>query len=72
MILTSLHILTAIALIVLVLLQERSSGISAIFGGDMGGIYQTRRGVEKIIFTSTIVLAACFIGLSVLQLIFAA
>jgi len=60
----------SIAIVVLILLQERSSGgLSGIFGGDSGGIYQTRRGFERILFRSTIGLAVVFVLLAVSQLI---
>ncbi|MCL4437439.1 preprotein translocase subunit SecG [Patescibacteria group bacterium] len=60
----------AIALIVLILLQERSSGLSGIFGGESGGgVYQTRRGMEKIIFWATIVLIVILLALSIYQLV---
>jgi protein translocase SecG subunit len=70
MIISILHIIVAVVLIVLILLQERSAGLSGIFGGDGGGFYQTRRGMERVIFGATIVCAALFIGLAVYQLIF--
>ena len=59
----------AVFLIVLILLQERSAGLSGIFGGDTGGFYQTRRGIEKLIFRGTIVLAAVFVVLAILHLL---
>lgn len=59
----------SVVLIVLILLQERSSGMSGIFGGGEGGFYQTRRGVEKAVFTSTIVLSTAFLLLSLLHLV---
>ncbi|MDI6717941.1 MAG: preprotein translocase subunit SecG [Patescibacteria group bacterium] len=64
------QIIVSIALIVLILLQERSSGLSGIFGGggDGGGFYQKRRGFEKLIFAATIVLAVAFAVLSLLNL----
>ncbi len=58
-----------ILIIIAILLQERSSGLSAIFGGEGGSFYHSRRGLEKIIFISTIVLTIIFIGLSVYSLI---
>lgn len=63
-----LQIIISVLLIVLILLQEKSSGLSAVFGGE-GGFYQTRRGLEKIIFIGTIVLAIAFAGLSLMELI---
>jgi protein translocase SecG subunit len=64
------QIIVAVLLIILILLQERSSGLSGIMGGGgEAGSYQTRRGLEKIIFYGTIVLAVLFIALSLLKLI---
>ena len=64
-----LQIVIAVILVVLILLQERSAGLSGIFGGESGGFYQTRRGLEKTIFIATVVLAVLFVGLAVYQLI---
>lgn len=69
MLIPILQIAIAIILIVLILLQERSAGLSGIFGGEGGGFYQTRRGLEKTIFIATIVFAVLFVGLAVYQLI---
>lgn len=63
------QLVVAIVLIILILLQERSSGLSGVFGGDNAGFYQTRRGLEKIIFVSTVVLVSAFLVLSLLNLI---
>jgi preprotein translocase subunit SecG len=63
-----IQIIIAIAIIALILLQERSSGMSGLFGGGEGGFYQARRGMEKTIFIATIVLAVLFVGLAVWQL----
>jgi protein translocase SecG subunit len=62
------QIILAIAIITLILLQERSSGMSGLFGGGEGGFYQARRGMERIIFVSTIVLTVLFVGVAVWQL----
>lgn len=64
-----LQVIVAILLIILILLQERSSGLSGILGGSEGSVYQTRRGLEKLIFYSTIVLIVLFIGLALFKLI---
>lgn len=71
MILAVIQIIIAIIIIGLILLQERSSGLSGIFGGEGGGggFYQTRRGMEKVIFVSTIVFSVIFIALAILQLL---
>ncbi len=56
-------------LIITILLQQRGTGLSGTFGGGEGSTYSTRRGVEKIIFTATIVLAVLWIGVSVARLL---
>ena len=64
------QIIISVAIIILILLQERSAGLSGIFGGgDGGAFYQTRRGMEKTIFAATIALAIIFLGLAVAQLL---
>ena len=65
-----LQIIISIAIIVLILLQERSAGITGLLGGEGGsGVYQTRRGMEKVIFRATIILSVVFVVLAVYQLI---
>lgn len=67
--LTIAQIVISLILVVLILLQERSAGMSGIFGGDGSGIYQTRRGLERIAFGSTVVLAIIFAVISIAQLV---
>lgn len=70
MAITIIQITISIVLIVLILLQERSSGIGGAFGGGSGGgFYQTRRGLEKLIFFGTIVAAVLFIALAIFSLL---
>ena len=65
------QLVVSVLLVILVLLQERSSGLSGAFGGDGGSsFYQTRRGLEKIVFVSTIILAIVFASLALLDLIY--
>ncbi|MBI4085819.1 MAG: preprotein translocase subunit SecG [Candidatus Liptonbacteria bacterium] len=71
MIIAISQVIVSVVLIVLILLQERSAGLSGLFGGGEGGaFYQTRRGAEKAIFIGTIVSAAIFVCLAIAQLIF--
>lgn len=71
MILPVAQIVVAVILIILILLQERSAGLSGIFGGDSGAnFYQTRRGLERFIFGATIVLGIIFVALAILQLVY--
>ena len=63
------QIIVAALLITLILLQEKSSGLSGIFGGGGGEVYQTRRGLEKLIFWGTIALVIVFGGLAIADLL---
>lgn len=65
-----LLIVVSTLLVVVVLLQQRGEGISTAFGGDGGGAYHTKRGMEKLVFYSTIVLSVIFIGSAIARLFF--
>lgn len=68
-ILTIAQIGVSILIVILVLLQERSSGTSGLFGGgDGGGFYQARRGLERTIFIATVVLTVIFAALALVNL----
>lgn len=58
-------IIIAITLVGVVLVQGANSGLGSAFGGD-SGIYRTRRGVEKTLFTMTIALSVLFLLLSLI------
>ena len=55
--------ITAITLIAVLLLQVRGSG-SSLFG-EATSTYRSRRGVERLLFRATIVLAFIFIGVAI-------
>ena len=63
------QIIISVILIVLILLQERSSGLSGVFGGGEGEFYSKRRGLERLIFIATIALIIIFAILSLWNLI---
>ncbi len=67
-ILTIAQIIVAILLTVVVLMQSQGSGLGAAWGGTSES-YHTKRGVEKIVFFSTIILAVAFTLLSIVALI---
>lgn len=67
-IISYVQIASAILLIVTILLQQKGSGLSATFGGSAVE-YSTKRGAERVIFWTTIVLAVIFIGTSVFRII---
>ncbi|PIR93325.1 preprotein translocase subunit SecG [Candidatus Falkowbacteria bacterium CG10_big_fil_rev_8_21_14_0_10_43_10] len=64
-ILTVLQTIIAVALIIVILLQQRGAGLGGVFGGgDSSNVFNTKRGVEKTLFRATIMLAAIFIILA--------
>ncbi|HEY4495362.1 MAG TPA: preprotein translocase subunit SecG [Candidatus Paceibacterota bacterium] len=58
--LSIIQIIISALLIGAILLQARGSGLSSVFGGE-STFYHTRRGMEKIIFWATIILAILFV-----------
>ena len=56
-----LQVVIAIGLITTILMQNRGSGLSGLFGGGGGGnVYATKRGLEKKLFNATVALAVMF------------
>ncbi|MDO8572250.1 MAG: preprotein translocase subunit SecG [bacterium] len=51
----------SVLLVVTILLQQTGAGVGGAFGGSDGSINYTRRGFEKILFHSSIVLAILFV-----------
>lgn len=62
------EITLAVLLIGAILIQSRGTGLGAAFGGDGGNVYATKRGVEKIVFTATIVISILFFGTTLIDL----
>jgi preprotein translocase subunit SecG len=58
-------IITSIALILSVILQSKGAGLGGLTGGDAGGIFTARRGIEKVLFRVTIVLSVIFFALAI-------
>ncbi|HAJ44428.1 preprotein translocase subunit SecG [Candidatus Azambacteria bacterium RIFOXYC1_FULL_41_20] len=61
-----IQIVIATLLIGAILLQSRGTGLSSVFGGE-SSFYHTRRGIERIIFWATIVLATLFVITSIIS-----
>jgi preprotein translocase subunit SecG len=57
-------IITSIALIVSVILQNKGVGMGGLTGNDSSGVFSARRGIEKTLFWITVVLAVLFITLT--------
>ena len=54
-----IQVVLAILLIVAILMQQRGSGLGMAFGGE-GNFYRSRRGIEKVLYLSTIIIAILF------------
>lgn len=63
-----IQIFIAILLIVTILIQARGAGLGEAWGGS-SEFFTSRRGMEKIIFLATIVLAILFLLSSIVSLI---
>jgi preprotein translocase subunit SecG len=62
-------IITSIALIASIVLQNKGVGLGNMTGGDTGGVFSARRGIEKTLFYITIGLAILFVILAVITVI---
>lgn len=58
----------SLLLIAAIILQNRGAGLGGIFGGE-GNVYRTKRGVEKGLYISTIILAIGFLVLAIWNLL---
>lgn len=67
-----IQIIISMALIVVILVQAKGTGgLGGIFGGETGGAYRTRRGVEKTLFNVTVGLAVAFFIVSIISVLVA-
>ena len=65
------QMIISVALIAIILVQAKGSGgLGGIFGGE-GGVYHTRRGVERTLFNVTVGLAVAFFFVSILSVLVA-
>lgn len=55
-----IQIILSVALIVVIILQSKGTGLGSAWGGS-GGSYHSKRGVEKILYYLTISLAILFV-----------
>ncbi len=58
--LSYIQVILSVFLTISILLQNRGSGLSTAFGGDMSGFY-TKRGIEKFLYFASIVLGTLFV-----------
>lgn len=55
-----IQIIVGVLLILVIIIQQKGSGLGGTFGGDLG-FYRTKRGAEKLLFYTTIVLSIILI-----------
>lgn len=65
---TIIQIIISVLLIGVILLQQKGSGLGSAFGGEGGNLYSTKRGVEKVLFYITIVLAIAFFMVAIIRI----
>lgn len=63
-ILSLIQLAVGVVLVIMILSQGKGVGLSNVFGGS-DTVYRTKRGFEKWLFYSTIVMAIAFLGLSI-------
>jgi preprotein translocase subunit SecG len=66
-IISIIQLVLAILLSITILMQQRGSGMGAVFGGS-SNVYSTKRGVDKFLFYATIVFVILFFVSSLLIL----
>jgi len=68
-VLNIIQIAIAALLVAVILLQSQGAGLSQFLGGGGGGeAWRTKRGFEKFLSISTIVLAVLFLGVALISL----
>ena len=65
-------IIISVLLIISVIMQSKGgAGLGGLTGGDSGGVFTARRGVERTLFRLTIVLSVIFFVLVLVQVFLA-
>ena len=67
-ILLTIQIIVASALVIVILLQSKGSGLGSTFGGS-SQVYRSKRGIEKLFVYITVILVVLFFVLSIVQVI---
>ena len=62
-------IITSVGLIISVILQSKGAGLGGLTGGDTGGVFTARRGIERVLFWVTIGLSVVFFALVIASII---
>jgi preprotein translocase subunit SecG len=64
-------IITSVALMTCVVLQNKGVGMGSLTGSDTGAMFTARRGIEKTLFFVTISLSVLFFILTIVAVILA-
>jgi preprotein translocase subunit SecG len=62
-------IIISVLLIISVILQSKGAGLGGLTGADAGSVFTARRGVERTLFWTTIILSSLFFILVLVLLI---
>jgi len=65
----TIQFILAALLVTVILLQQKGTGLSGVFGGS-SNIYSTKRGVDRVLYLSTITISIIFFSLSLVRLVF--
>ena len=63
------QIILSVAMIAAIILQSKAAGLGGLTGGDTGGVFRARRGVERTLFFITIGLAVAFFLVAIINVI---
>ncbi len=63
------QIVVSIALVAAIVLQSKEAGLGGLTGGDTGGVFRARRGVERLLFQITIGLSVVFFAIAITDVI---
>ncbi len=58
------QLIFSVLLSLVILAQQKGTGLSATFGGG-GGFYTSKRGIEKFLSVATVILAVLFLANSI-------
>ncbi len=68
-IISLIQIILGILLILVIIIQQKGSGLGSSFGGGDMSFYRTKRGAEKLLFYATIGIALAFVVSSLVGLL---
>jgi len=69
LIFNTLQVTLSVLLIVIILIQQKGSGMGAAFGGGDSNVFSSKRGVDKVLHNGTIIIAILFFTISLIRII---